>query len=220
MTQDEFIQLLNQSDTVNAGHISDLKEMISYYPYFAQARVLLAKAMHITSNLHIESYIQQAALHVPDRRGFYYFLYPERMINTGHVAKERIPRFSGNYFDMLKAVENNGEDATQSLKNLEQRLKSARETIMEKTNANLLKTESKSHVQVRIPTPEYFNLENNQKYKNNTVSEEQVKILIKKKKYREAIEILNKLNLINPKKSIYFADQIRFLEKILVNSKK
>ena len=49
---------------------------------------------------------------------------------------------------------------------------------------------------------------------------ENLKKCIREKKYAEAIEILKKLNLINPKKSIYFADQIRFLEKALVNSKK
>ena len=47
--------------------------------------------------------------------------------------------------------------------------------------------------------------------------EENLKKCIREKKYAEAIEILKKLNLINPKKSIYFADQIRYLEKILQN---
>ena len=220
MTHNEFIQLLNQPDTIVAGHISDLKEMISHYPYFSHARILLAKAMLKTSNLHSESYIQQAALHVPDRRSFYYFLYPEKKINTEQIQKERIPRFSGNYFDMLKATENDGEDSGQSLKNLAQRLKSAREMILEKSKTSPQKGESTVATQVRIPTPEYFSLESNVKQTGKAVSEEYVKILIKEKKYREAIEILNKLNLINPKKSIYFADQIRFLEKILVNTKK
>ena len=39
-------------------------------------------------------------------------------------------------------------------------------------------------------------------------------------KYEEALVILNELNLNNPKKSIYFADQIRFLEKVIANTKK
>ena len=121
---------------------------------------------------------------------------------------------------MLKATENEGEDSGQSLKNLAQRLKSAREMILEKSKTSPQKAESIVATQVRIPTPEYFSLENNTKQSGKAVSEEYVKILIKEKKYREAIEILNKLNLINPKKSIYFADQIRFLEKILVNTKK
>lgn len=46
------------------------------------------------------------------------------------------------------------------------------------------------------------------------------KIYIKQKKYDKAIEIIRKLNLRNPKKSVYFADQIRFLEKLVINENK
>ena len=52
------------------------------------------------------------------------------------------------------------------------------------------------------------------------ISESNARKLIKEHKYKEAIEILTALNLNNPKKSVYFADQIRFLEKVIANSKK
>jgi len=52
------------------------------------------------------------------------------------------------------------------------------------------------------------------------ISESNAKKLIIEHKYPEAIEILRALNLNNPKKSVYFADQIRFLEKVIANSKK
>jgi len=52
------------------------------------------------------------------------------------------------------------------------------------------------------------------------ISENNAKKLIFEKKYTEAIAILRSLNLNNPKKSAYFADQIRFLEKVVSNSKK
>lgn len=42
-----------------------------------------------------------------------------------------------------------------------------------------------------------------------------VKIMIKKGNYRKALEIITDLNLNNPKKSIYFADQMRFLQKLI-----
>lgn len=45
------------------------------------------------------------------------------------------------------------------------------------------------------------------------------KIYIKQGKYEGAIEIMRKLNADNPKKSCYFADQIRFLEKVVINNK-
>ena len=37
--------------------------------------------------------------------------------------------------------------------------------------------------------------------------------------YDKALEIIKKLNLKYPKKNTYFADQIRFLEKLIINAK-
>ena len=45
------------------------------------------------------------------------------------------------------------------------------------------------------------------------------KIYIKQGRYSKALEIINRLNLNYPKKNAYFADQIRFLEKLIINNK-
>ncbi|KAA6316466.1 hypothetical protein EZS27_033229, partial [termite gut metagenome] len=45
------------------------------------------------------------------------------------------------------------------------------------------------------------------------------KIYIKQKKYTKALEIIKNLSMKNSKKDAYFADQIRFLEKLITNTK-
>ena len=45
------------------------------------------------------------------------------------------------------------------------------------------------------------------------------KIYVKQHRYEKALEIIKKLNLNYPKKNAYFADQIRFLEKLIINAK-
>lgn len=45
------------------------------------------------------------------------------------------------------------------------------------------------------------------------------KIYIKQGRYEKAIEIIRKLHLLYPKKNRYFADQIRFLQKLIINNK-
>ena len=44
------------------------------------------------------------------------------------------------------------------------------------------------------------------------------KIYVKQQRYSKALEIIKKLNLKYPKKNAYFADQIRFLEKLIINA--
>ncbi|MBR3726271.1 MAG: tetratricopeptide repeat protein, partial [Prevotella sp.] len=45
------------------------------------------------------------------------------------------------------------------------------------------------------------------------------KIYIKQGRFDKALEIIQRLNLLYPKKNAYFADQIRFLEKLILNNK-
>ncbi len=45
-------------------------------------------------------------------------------------------------------------------------------------------------------------------------------IYVKQKRYEKALQINKNLNLKYPEKNIYFADQIRFLEKLIINTKK
>ena len=46
------------------------------------------------------------------------------------------------------------------------------------------------------------------------------RIYIKQGRYSKALEIIQRLSLQFPKKNAYFADQIRFLEKLIINNNK
>lgn len=52
------------------------------------------------------------------------------------------------------------------------------------------------------------------------LTESLAKIMIKNRNYSKALEIIEALSLNNPEKSIYFADQIRFLRKLILNEEK
>ena len=72
-------------------------------------------------------------------------------------------------------------------------------------------------------TPEYLpelqeeseNSEPDEGYFTETLA----KIYIKQGRYQQALEIIQRLNLNYPKKNSYFADQLRFLEKLILNNK-
>ena len=61
----------------------------------------------------------------------------------------------------------------------------------------------------------------NQKNEEESVNTETMaRIYIKQGNYSKALEIIKQLSLDFPKKNIYFADQIRFLEKLIINNNK
>lgn len=53
----------------------------------------------------------------------------------------------------------------------------------------------------------------------SSLNETLAKVYIRQGKYEQAYEILSRLNLNIPEKSVYFADQMRFLQKLIINSK-
>ena len=50
-----------------------------------------------------------------------------------------------------------------------------------------------------------------------SLSESFARVMIKNRNYSKALEIIQAISLNNPEKSAYFADQIRFLKKLIIN---
>jgi hypothetical protein len=195
MTTETFITLAENPQRVEALHEPQLLKMTERYPYFSQAYLLWLKAAQVNYDGDInDEELETVALHVNDLRWLFFFMYPEMELAPEQVEFKRSERFSGSYFDILNAASNEGDDAGESLRKIAQRLKESR-AMMQKDEVVDVQQAKIDHL------------------------EEQVRLLIHESKYEEAIEILKQLNLINPKKSIYFADQIRFLEKIIENLK-
>lgn len=195
MNTESFIHLAADPFQVEAIHEPELRAWAEKYPFFSQARVMWLKAAQQASEGSLnDDELEQTALHVSDLRWLFFYLYPEMQLLREETVHRRTDRFSGSYFDILTAASADGEDEGKSLRKIAQRLKESRAMIQ--------KTETSE-----AGSPEVDQLE------------EQARLMIHEARYAEAIEILKQLNLINPKKSIYFADQIRFLEKIIENLK-
>lgn len=211
MTSDTLLHLFKQPETVNESHLQDLKELIKKYPYFYQARLLYLKALQKTESIDLESEIELSSIYTSDRKWLFYYLYPEKKIAEPQINKTIRGNMSGDYFEMIESLEKNSTDSKQSLKELAAKLKKAREYTLVKTDAKKIIQDKK--------TEEALENESDKESLVSNLSEDTVKKMISQKKYKEAIEILKILNLNNPKKNVYFADQIRFLEKILENKK-
>ncbi|MDR2839912.1 MAG: hypothetical protein LBV75_01405 [Paludibacter sp.] len=205
----EFLLLVQANEKVDAQHIADLKEIVETYPYFAQAHTLLAKGMKNLQNVNSEKYISNATLYCSNLRQLYFDLNPQYKINPEDYNFKRKSKNNGDYFSMLETIEKGGRSTKQSLKSLALKLKEAR---------TQLQTEEKTKTQAKTPDKQNFVAEPqnaSQSALSPEISENEAKKLIAEKKYLQAIDILRQLNLLYPKKSIYFAAQIRFLERIV-----
>lgn len=82
----------------------------------------------------------------------------------------------------------------------------------QKTNSKDIPTQpvnlSETPVQTPQPAPEP---------ESTSLTESLARVMIKNGNYSRALKIISELSLKNPEKSIYFADQIRFLRKLIIN---
>ena len=75
---------------------------------------------------------------------------------------------------------------------------------------------SEDPVQPSVPEPEP--VEEPEGIEEEYFTETLARIYIKQGRYSKALEIIRRLSLQVPKKNAYFADQIRFLEKVIINN--
>ena len=69
-----------------------------------------------------------------------------------------------------------------------------------------------------VPQIEETDKENGKNGDESYFTETLARIYVKQGRYSKALEIIKRLSLNYPKKNAYFADQIRFLEKLIINN--
>lgn len=208
MTKEELITWMNHPETLREKQVTELREMCDVYPYFSITRMLWLKSLQNTHDVRFERETRRTATYCVDRRKLYYLLFPEKkIIQTKYQQAPQPPLYNafGNDYFTLQSIdsENHPEE---SLKSLAQKLREARQQAKVNTMQNEIVSNSGSNETANLTT-----------HTTETIlyTEEMAIALIKQKHYDEALKILHAIRLNIPEKSVYFADQIRFLEKII-----
>ena len=90
------------------------------------------------------------------------------------------------------------------------------DTFINSDNGKIRLSDNPEYTPEVSETPEDVNDPPEEGYFTETLA----RIYIKQGNYSKALEIIRQLSLDNPKKNVYFADQIRFLEKLIINNNK
>lgn len=121
MNKTEFIQLIKTPNLPATAHIAALKQVLVDFPYFANARILLAKALHNEQHYEYEKFLKQTALIVPDREVLYYYIHN---LET-HWQKQPEPSYQWTEPERVPAEPINLVESTPTPLPLEEEVKEA-----------------------------------------------------------------------------------------------
>jgi len=242
MQQKEFIGLLKGTLPYSKKTLSGLSGLIEEYPYFQAAHLLHTLNLLHLKDAHFLFDLRKTAIYMQDRRQLF-FRIEDRFFNPEFIKAlenetlpadspfERIETFlsgSGNRIDLQQAsIESSPVSVDYASYFLSGGTENEEAPPLQHQEAidKFLENEAVSPLKIKLdptdkPEEELPESLSEPAGADGFFSETLAKIYIKQRKYDKALEIIRKLNLIYPEKNRYFADQIRFLEKLIINTNK
>lgn len=218
-------QWIKDPRTLGADAVEQLPELISRYPYCATYRLLYLIALANVHSTRLKDEVRRHAPAIPDRLKLF------KSINRGeygwialmhYLEQRRRQQPDANDFELIERFLDNIElgsapDVQYSLEHMPD-LQTEHDEQDELID-NFLQAEADG--QLFVPNVESENLkdddsDDHEKIKDRAfLSQSLAKVYVKQGKYEQALAIFLDLNLKFSKKNTYFADQIRYLEKVI-----
>lgn len=247
MDKDELYRLLVDDD-LEVSDISRLKSIVDQYPYFQGALFLYLKAVYLYDSKSFRGELTKYSVFVQDRKALFFYILKEeynQFFNTVERRKLSEDRTSilldaffetkGNDFDdnfeyNLSSTTLASSDYLAYIGNIND----VSDEVSSKTSNNLKhqniidsfieKADEGINIQIDATDPSKStpipNIDKEEELADDLFfTETLAKIYVKQHKYEKAYKIIKHLSLNYPKKNIYFADQLSFLEKLIINSK-
>lgn len=238
---------IRHPERMDAGTLEALRELVGRYPYFQAARLLLLRNLYQLHHPSFGEELRRAALFVPDRRALFHFIEGYKYVLEPvkkHTAVGALRREEGEGVDRTDSLITTFLSGLPEEKPRRVRPADATTDYM----AYLLQTEGEENGPEQQARPlnrqdliDDFIGQGNRRIvladdperewqaaepetaggegeNEDFFTETLARIYIKQGKYAKAIEIIRRLSLKFPKKNRYFADQIRFLEKLIINN--
>ena len=239
----ELYQLIADPDTLSETTLPDLKQIVDDFPCFHAVRLLYLKNLAVVEDLRLHVEIKKMAIHIPDRMKLYKLVEGERYKKPAKtVEKEKSfdvvehflsqieeqertpadqvllfePSSSVDYMQWLLADDQKSETPQAGFQHQEL-IDSFIELKSERSRRKPKMEPSKSDHDLNTTIEEE---KNDKSLDSSYFTETLAHVYIKQKRYEKALEIIKTLSLKYPEKNIYFADQIRFLEKLIIHTKK
>lgn len=237
----ELTEYINHPERLDKDSLYELRSMLALYPYFQTARLLLLQNLYLLHDPSFDDELRRAAIYITDRKVIF------QLVEASHYKITPAPKQAegkeGGENRTLSLIDSFLDSIPRDDEAEKPRRKPTPADAAVDYVAYLLQTESEemqsdapqlrgqqlidSFIEeddgrfVLSDTPEYLpelpdpdEKEEEEEYFTETLA----RIYIKQGRYEKALEIIRRLSVSHPKKNAYFADQIRFLEKLIINS--
>lgn len=241
----QVIDYIRQPETLDSQALDFLRGMVDRYPYYHAARILLLRTLFQMHDSRFNEELRKAAVFVPSRATLFELFQahntlPEATnVRTSRAEEEqgtdRTDSLIDDFLDTLpeeKARKGpNFVDATVDYMAYLTRMES-QNTSMSPSMAggdyiDQFLNDNDGHFTLEDVDEEEDEPKSRKQSYTDTkqdggtgiLTEAMARIYIKQRKFDKAAEIIRRISLKYPEKNSYFADQIRFLEKLIENEK-
>ena len=238
-------ELIHHPERMDRETLYDLRSLTALHPYYQTARILMLQNLFLLHDPTFDEELRRAAIYITDRRVLFqmveaahYKVKSMKNDTDGHQDKssnrtsELIDTFVGSIpkdeqerpkgrkptpadaaVDYVAYLMESGIDDSES----EPVPLMKGQTLIDEF---ISKEGSGRIILPELETESYEASESTEPIPDDICTETMAQIYVRQGRYSQALEIIKRLNLDNPKKNAYFADQIRFLEKLILNNNK
>ena len=246
----EIVELINHPERLDRDTLYELRSLLALYPYYQTARLLLLRNLYLLHDPTFDEELRRAAIYITDRRVLFdmieaaHYRHPSQTSAASHASSPSSPNRTisliDNFLDSIPKEETPAEtkrkptpadaavDYVAYLMEVEPDTQAMPGEVPQMPGQDLIDSfinidKGKfTLADVPLPEPQEEKVEENASdgVEEEYFTETLARIYIKQGRYSKALEIIQRLSLQVPKKNAYFADQIRFLEKLIINSNK
>ena len=232
MTRKDFYRYIDRPTLLTAATLPELARIVEAFPCFHAARMLYLKNLALVGDLRLKNELERMAIHVPDRARLFLLLTDERFERPPHAADAPAHRPEADEAQGARVEPFESSASTDYLRWLtvdapsvpSPEPKMRHQDLIDSFIAHGSERIDKHRLQRAVAEPEAAAPPPSVTPKAESTdtsyfTETLAHVYIRQKRYAKALEIIRGLSEKHPERNIYFADQIRFLEKLIEHSR-
>lgn len=215
MNINKIISLINYPQTITSTEITLLDSILIKHPYFQSGQLLLAKGLLNTNNIRYNRQLKIAAAYSPNRERLFSLISTDNITSKNESNEKIKPKSAEEKLGVgLPLIFNESENYLFS-----EWLELTNVKKIERQEANLIDNFLQKNVKISRPKKEDFfkptDFAKQSLIENNElITPTLARIYIEQEHYKKAISAYEKLILRYPKKSSFFAQQIKLITKL------